>query len=350
MNPHYLDLLEQVKREHEETHALSANSRTLIVDGLNTFVRSFSIDPSVNENGVHVGGITGFLKSVGYAIKTLAPTRVVIVFDGKGGSQRRRKIYPDYKGKRKMNHHLNRNIHIGTVEDEQQNMKMQLGRLVQYLDTLPVKVLVIDNVEADDVIAYIATHPLDNENNFYYIMSSDKDFYQLINENVNVWSPTKKKLYNMQAIFDEYQITANNFVIYRILDGDVSDNINGVKGIGLKTIHKKLPILSEQATVTVDTLLNFSIGKKEKVYENIVNSKQLLERNFQLMQLADVDISGDAKMKIVDAIRADIPQLNRWDFKTMVLEDYINGAFPNLEYWLKECFEALNTYGMNYGK
>ena len=63
----------------------------LIVDGLNTFIRVFSVMPTLNENGVHVGGIVGFLKSVGFAINMFNPTRTIIVFDGKGGSNRRRK-------------------------------------------------------------------------------------------------------------------------------------------------------------------------------------------------------------------------------------------------------------------
>lgn len=304
----------------------------------------------MNENGVHVGGITGFLKSIGYAIKTLNPTRVIVVFDGKGGSQRRRKLYPEYKANRKVNQRYNRTIHVNNVEDEQQSMKMQIGRLIQYLEKLPLKLVIIDNIEADDAIAYIVTHPLDNEKNSYYIMSSDKDFYQLVNENVKVWSPTKKKLYDSDAIFQEYGIQAHNFVMYRILDGDSSDNIDGVKGFGLKTVQKRLPILSEQETVTVQKLIDYSVGKDGKAYESLLNSKNILERNYQLMQLADVNISGDAKLRIVEVVRQEIPQLNRWDFKTMILEDYINGAFPNLEYWLKECFEQLNSYAMNYGK
>lgn len=227
---------------------------------------------------------------------------------------------------------------------------MQLGRLIQYLECLPVKIIILDNVEADDVISYIVTHPLDNEKNFYYIMSSDKDFYQLVSENVNVWSPTKKMLYTNESIFEEYGITSNNFIMYRIIDGDTSDNISGIKGFGLKTIKKRLPILSEQETVTIDKLLDFSSGKEEKVYKTLIDSKDILERNYKLMQLSDVDISGDAKLKIVENLRAEIPQLNRWNFKTMILEDYINSAFPNLDYWIKECFEPLNAYLRDYGK
>ena len=78
----------------------SQNSDILLVDGLNTFIRAYSVMPSMNEDGLHTGGIAGFLKSVGYAIKLLNPTRCVIIFDGNGGSMKRRKIYPQYKDKR----------------------------------------------------------------------------------------------------------------------------------------------------------------------------------------------------------------------------------------------------------
>src|SRR5690348_17744558 len=79
----------------------STNSDILIVDGTNTFIRCWSANPAMDENGRHTGGVVGFLKSVGYAIKLLAPTRCIIVFDGVGGSFKRRQLYPQYKEKRK---------------------------------------------------------------------------------------------------------------------------------------------------------------------------------------------------------------------------------------------------------
>lgn len=350
MKSNYLDLLDSIEKEHVDNRALSINSRTLIVDGMNTFIRSFSVDPSSNDNGVHVGGITGFLKSIGYAIKLFAPTRVIIVFDGKGGSQKRRKLYPEYKQNRKVSVRYNRAIHISNQEDERESMKMQMGRLLQYLETLPVNIICIDNIEADDVISYIAKNPIDNEVNNYYIMSTDKDFYQLIDNNTNVWSPTKKKLYDVNAIVDEYMIHPNNFIMYRIMDGDTSDNINGVKGLALKTIQKNFPFLKEEAEATIDILLSNSVDKKGKQFEAILNSKDILERNFKLMQLKDVDISGDSKLKIVNNIREKTFTLNQWGLKTFILEDQINSAFPNLDIWIKTCFENLNTYAMKYAK
>ena len=71
-------------------------------------------------------------------------------------------------------------------------------------------------------------------------MSTDKDFLQLANGRTKIWSPTKKKIYDEQAVFDEFGITAKNYIWYRVLDGDKSDNINGVRGLGLKTIKKNM--------------------------------------------------------------------------------------------------------------
>ena len=76
------------------------NSDALLVDGMNTFMRVWSMYPTTNDNGDHIGGYTGFLKSIGHAIRLRKPTRCIVVFDGKGGSARRRKIFPDYKMKK----------------------------------------------------------------------------------------------------------------------------------------------------------------------------------------------------------------------------------------------------------
>ena len=73
MKQKYFSILENLK-EGEATEA-TPNDKVLIIDGLNTFIRSFAVSPVTNDNGVHVGGITGFLMSIGYAIRTIQPTR-----------------------------------------------------------------------------------------------------------------------------------------------------------------------------------------------------------------------------------------------------------------------------------
>ena len=84
------------------------DDHVLLVDGFNTFIRSFSVNPSLNEDGEHVGGLVGFLKSIRYTINKFKPTRCIIVFDGKNSSKPRQKIYPQYKSGRKVRSRLNR--------------------------------------------------------------------------------------------------------------------------------------------------------------------------------------------------------------------------------------------------
>jgi len=169
------------------------NSDVLIIDFMNTFIRAFMASPALNSNGNHTGGIAGCLKSIGYAVKLLNPTRIVIVSDGNGGSMKRRKIYPDYKAGRKTKIRLNRTYEdLSNPDSEEKNLKIQLIKTVRYLDTLPVTTMAIDHIEADDTIAYLATDYFKNSN--VTIMSADKDFLQLANDRVKIWSPTKKKL------------------------------------------------------------------------------------------------------------------------------------------------------------
>ena len=102
-NPRYLSILKEIKDKGGELQSTEPNDKVLIIDGLNTFIRCFSAMPTLNDDGAHVGGIVGFLRSIGYAIKTIRPTRCVIVFDGKGGSNRRKKVFSGYKANRNIN-------------------------------------------------------------------------------------------------------------------------------------------------------------------------------------------------------------------------------------------------------
>ena len=199
------------------------DDHALIIDGLNTFIRAFSVNPSLNEDGSHVGGLVGFLKSIRFAINKFKPTRCIIVFDGKGGSKPRQKVYSEYKGGRKVRSRLNRVVDwTVNPQDESEAMKLQLSRLVEYLENLPLTILSIDGLEADDVIGYCTKHIF--KNNKSTIMSTDKDFLQLVDEKTIVWSPTKKILYDRHKVEEEFGMLCENMIYYRIVDGDKSDN------------------------------------------------------------------------------------------------------------------------------
>ena len=157
-NAKYLSILEEIKNKGGNLDSGEPNDKVLIIDGLNTFIRCFSAIPTLNDDGAHVGGIVGFLRSIGYAIRTIRPTRTILVFDGKGGSNRRRKIFPEYKMGRKMSYRLNRAHDFLTREEEQKMMIRQLNRVVEYLECLPVNIINMENTEADDVIGYLSKH------------------------------------------------------------------------------------------------------------------------------------------------------------------------------------------------
>ncbi len=327
----YLSILNDIKEQGGSEQGQSPNENVLIIDGLNTFIRVFSVIPTTNDNGTHIGGIVGFLKSIGYTINMFRPTRCIIIWDGKGGSSRRRKMYPEYKAKRKTNIRLNRAYDFETIEEERANMIRQIQRTIEYLDFLPITMLSIDNVEADDIIAYTAKQVLTDSK--VTIMSSDKDFLQLVDDRISVWSPTKKKLYKPEQVMEEYGIPSHNLLMYRIFDGDKSDNINGVFGYGLKTVLKKLPFLQEDKQFSVDDAIT--------EVEELEKHRDIMERNYDLMQLHNVDISATAKTKTIDKMREPIPNLDKVTFKKMFLEDKMYSALPNLESWLQTKFQTL---------
>lgn len=343
-NDKYISILEEIKKYGGDVDTTDPNEKVLVIDGLNTFIRVFSVIPTTNDDGIHIGGIVGFLKSVGYAVKMLGPTRTIIVFDGKGGSNRRRKLYPEYKARRTTKIRLNRVNDFENIDDERHSMLMQLSRCVEYLEALPVSILSIDNVEADDVIAYTTKQLLPESNSI--IMSTDKDFLQLVNDRISVWSPTKKKLYKPDNLKEEYEISANNFLTYRLLEGDKSDNIPGVMGIGLKTAIKRFPqLLDENVDVGIDDLLKTAGDNKGlKIYDNVLDSEDKLRLNYKLMQLDEVDISGQAKLKINRIVNGKIPELSRPVFQKQFIEDRMFGALPNLESWLMQTWSKLNRF------
>jgi len=320
---------------------LGVNNRVLIVDGLNLYLRAFAVNGALNDNGVPVGGLTGFLRSLAYAIREVNPTRVIVVYDGAGGSQRRRKIHPEYKTNRKPGKRITRWDAFKNATEEKDAMKIQFSRLIEYLDLLPINVISIDRIEADDTIAYIA-HTLMKED--VTIMSADQDFLQLVNDRITVWSPTKKKFYTPRMVMDDYGVPAHNFLMYKILMGDKSDNIEGVKGLGPKKLPKIVPDLLTQNTLDLDFILEHAGKGEEPMHKRIVESETQLKTNEELMDLKNPPISGELKLQITRLIEAPINLLSSNDFNTMYLEDQMGNAIDIPDIWLKQHFTKLNSY------
>ena len=341
-NKRYLSILEEIKKSGGKVDSGKPNDSVLLIDGLNTFIRVFSAIPTTNEDGIHIGGIVGFLRSIGYTINMVRPTRTVIVFDGKGGSNRRRKIFPEYKMGRKMSVRLNRTTGVSlTREDEHKMMIAQLNRVIEYLECLPLTITNVENVEADDVIGYCAKHLFKDK---VTIMSTDKDFLQLVDNRIKVYSPTKKLMYDEERIKNEYGIDAKNFLLYRTLDGDKSDGIPGIKGAGLKTLLKVFPYLESPHQFTIEDIMKSSDANKDKykICETIVKEKDQMFLNKKLMDLTDGVMSGNSRLRVKNQMDLPIQRLIKHKFQRMFLEDKMYQALPNLDSWLATTFNRLN--------
>ena len=346
----YKNILDSVETDRTQNINRHKNSRVLIIDVLNTFIRCWTSTPTLNENGDHVGGAIGTLKSIGYAIRQVEPTRVIVTFDGKGGSKNRKKIYGEYKANRaKSKLRINRAYNeMMNEEEERESMKRQYVWLMDMLSYLPVTTMIYDGVEADDTMAYITTNLL-KEDEQAVIMSTDKDFLQLVDEKTIVWSPTKKKIYNQNRIKEEFGMDSKNLLLYRVLDGDSSDNIPGVYGCGIKTILKRYPEVAEDKEITLDEFFQLTEQKVEetkgkiKIYNDILESKDQILMNEKLMQLKDVDISGTIKMNILDRFKEEIKPLNKINFLKITLKYKVANNFGDINDWLKRTFGNLIT-------
>lgn len=343
------DLLKAFNEMQFDNKDIGYNSRVLIVDALNTFMRSYAAIPAMDDDGNHIGGMAGFMKSLGFAIRNFKPTRVVLVFDGKGGSQRRRKIYKEYKANRKPPTRLNRQYDMTTDEQERENMKWQLVSLVEMVECLPVSILALDHIEADDTIAYMS-ELVTKKGGTSIIYSTDKDFMQMVNENVKVYNPVKKKTFDIDVILETYGVHPDNFVFFRSLLGDKSDNIDGIKGAGEKTLLKYIPEFADpNIEVNLDLIEQkyADAKKKPKVIETILDNSSVVHRNLQLMNLRDVDINIDAKMKILHKFEEGCPPLRKADLTKLMVRTKIISNIPNYDEWITFSFSTLARY---YGK
>ena len=320
-------------------------SSILIIDGLNTFLRSFTMINHINPDGHHIGGLTGFLKSIGYAIRMCDPTKVVIVFDGVGGSNARRNLFPEYKANRNANRMTNYSIFQSKAE-EQESINNQMERLIQYLKCLPVTIVGIDGLEADDIIGYLATKfEKHDETQRVTIMSADKDFLQLVTDKVHCYSPVKKKIYTPKDVLEEFSVSSYNFLNYKVLMGDASDNIPGITGLGPKKLIKLFPELSSDVKVTVEGIIEKSaeLIDENKLYLSIVERRHQLSINHQLMSLDGSFLSPDNKQLVKDAFNNSY-ELNTPIFLQLYHNDRLGESIPNVQSWLSQLFGYPNSF------
>lgn len=317
------------------------NSKILIVDGLNLFLRCFCIINQINPSGNHIGGLTGSLKSLGYAIKLIQPTKVIITFDGQASSASKKNLYPGYKANRTTGRITNYTLFNDRAE-ENEAMNNQIHRLIQYLQCLPISLMCIDGLEADDIMGYLVTkYEADKDCDQITLMSADQDFLQLTTEKTQVYSPTKKKVYQVAQVLEEYKVHPNNFIIMKTLMGDKSDNVPGINGLGPKKLQKLFPELIKEEIFSFENIFDKSKVEKHLLYSSINEFENQLKINYKLMNLKEHCISHENQRIIEDTVPF---KLNKRIFLQTYYADLLGDSIPRVEGWIDDCFLDLNYW------
>ena len=300
-----------------------SNKTAIVLDMNNLFLRSYIMDPTISLNGASIGGLRGFFRSLQKICRELNPIKIVACWDGEGGSQKRRQMSKEYKEGRKPLR-LNRSLKILTEEQEKQNQLWQNMRVMEYLNTTPVIQFGFPGVEADDVISKVV-----QSNNLAdykkIIVSADKDFWQLITDDIIVYRPIGSEIKTKEVILEEFGIHPNNFVLARAIDGDASDNLPGVPHAGLKTIAKRLPFLKEEKDFSIGEILEYaakmSSETKIKFFPSLITHNKLILKNYKMMQLKRPLISIQSALVIKKTLEEAIYQFNRTKFRTLMMQD-----------------------------
>lgn len=342
MEKSYIEILKGIHKKPDR----KLNDHVLLIDSMNQFIRSFVMIPAINAQGHHTGGLVGYLRSLGFLARTIDPTRIICVFDGQASSSSRKSINSEYKANRNIKRITNWEL-FDDKDDEFASMTMQMHRLIEYLQCLPLTLISIDKIEADDTIAYLAQKFSDNGKKVT-IASSDKDFLQIVDENIEIYSPIKKKTYQKKEIMEEIGVIPKNYLIMKALLGDTSDNLSGVKGVGAKTLLKEFPGLLTNPNMKLQDIYDIceeklQEKKPKKIFAIIVYDWEKVKTNYILMNLQEVRLGDYEINHILDKVKEPTPSLQSIAFLNMLDTDQIDGLNKNVEGWL-QLFYPLATY------
>jgi DNA polymerase I len=301
------------------------SKRLMVIDALNAYFRAYIVNPSLSESGEPIGGYKGFIKIIQKLCRELEPDEVIIAWDGAGGSQKRKATNKNYKEGRKPIR-LNRAVRTLTEDQEMQNKVWQQHRLMEMLNQMPFIQLVSDGIEADDIISYVVQYKKYNGWQ-KIIVSSDKDFFQLCDDETILYRPMQKEdqkmFVNKPRILKEFGIHPTNFAMARAIAGDKSDNLDGVRGVGLKTIANKMQFFANEKPVTFSDIYEHCENDNTglKVFTSILESKSTIQDNYKIMQLYSPAISIQTKNKIQYALDNFEPHFNKTEVLTRMKKD-----------------------------
>lgn len=269
---------------------MSTHQPTLIIDGANLFIRSWAAFPTMSSHGYQMGGCIGFLKTLRKLVREYQPEKIYIAWEG-GGSARRRKIFPEYKLSRRPEK-LNR-FYADDIPDTEENRQHQLVTLIGMLRNIPVYQLYTPDCEGDDIIAYLC-RTQQAQMTKKIIVSSDKDMYQLLQDDTTIYSLHKKTLVHEADVLTEFRVRASNFALAKAICGDVGDNVPGIKGFGFKTISKLYPMLGTDNNILLQDVIDYASAHIDDstLHRRLVEKQDDLRRNWKLVFLDGSMLSG----------------------------------------------------------
>ena len=302
---------------------MSINGRVLVIDQLNLFLRNYVINPSESQWGP-IGGVKGTLQSMQKLCNDVKPDHIIICWDGPGGSIKRKQMKKDYKAGRAPLR-LNRAFHHLDEDEAKQNRFFQELRLVEYFNEMPVIQFRFDNVEADDIVAYVCQMP-ELEDCEKVIVSNDKDFFQCVTGKTVLMRPIEKsRVYNSKTGLNEFKIHPHNFALAKAMIGDKSDNLPGISGGGEGRIKKDFPMFNSHQQVTIDELLDYCRKNQEtsrrKMWKEIVDNERVLRLNYKMMQLYAPQLSIDNKKEIQEVMQNPDLTFNKMNVIKMMMRD-----------------------------
>ena len=304
---------------------MSNDRPILVIDGLNVFFRHWAANPSMDENGEHVGGIVGFLKGIQLLCERYRPSNVIVTWEG-GGSSRRRAIDSNYKNGRKP---AKLNRFYEEIPDTVENRNSQVALLVSLLRKAGVRQVYVSDCEADDLIAYIVnvtlkSHPV-------VIVSTDKDFFQLIDDRVRVWSPGSKREWSVSSVVERYAIHPENFCLARCFIGDASDGLKGAPGVGFKSLVKRFPQFTHSDNLDINDIVtecrNLREQSRLKLYDSIISCEDQIRKNWKLMYLGQGKLSA-SRIEKIDSAMLRHPKRDKLGF----IRSLMNIQITNFDY------------------
>ena len=245
----------------------------LLVDGNSVLKSSLVNKDDINDKGQEYGAIVTFLYRIGNLLMKRDFNHCVVCWDGFNSGSLRWQLYKDYKGNRDKNYeaasaitnpesdydayiaaycrkviayHNKNKVGVKRGETDDENFQRQREILQQILDELFVRQYMYENVEGDDLIAYYCQHK--QKNDYIVIVSEDRDISQLIRDDICLFIPSTKTFVTPKNDVDVLGFPYYNIVLKKIICGDSSDNIKGIKGIGEKTLETYFPQIKSQRT------------------------------------------------------------------------------------------------------